>query len=192
MDKADHPFALPTGAPDIERTRDRQLFLLDVHGGADVNSSYQWPSRFGNAGQRGRSPGETPVSPQQFCRRTAAEETPQTAGTRSHRRNNPGTPRRASTALTNGQSHARSQPFPTHVPPTRPPQPQKPAIADLVSRPRRAGCGMRPENDCPTRPVQRAVTRISNKRNRTPSENGKAPLAAAGNKEYRVWVPIVL
>ncbi len=51
---------------------------------------------------------------------------------------------------------------------------------------------MRPENDCPTRPVQTAVTRISNERNRTPSENGKAPLAAAGNKQYRVWVPIVL
>lgn len=40
------------GAPDIEWTRDRQLLLLVVHGGADVESLYQWWSRFGNASQR--------------------------------------------------------------------------------------------------------------------------------------------
>lgn len=39
------------GAPDIEWTRNRQLLLLDVHGGADLNSLFQWWGRFGNASQ---------------------------------------------------------------------------------------------------------------------------------------------
>lgn len=37
------------GTPAIEWTRNRQLLLLDVHSGADVNSLFQWWGRFGNA-----------------------------------------------------------------------------------------------------------------------------------------------
>ena len=36
------------GVPDIEWTRDRELLLLDVHDGPDVNSLYQWWDRYGN------------------------------------------------------------------------------------------------------------------------------------------------
>jgi len=36
------------GAPDIEWTRDRELLLLNVHDGPDMNSLFQWWDRYGN------------------------------------------------------------------------------------------------------------------------------------------------
>lgn len=36
------------GAPDIEWTRDRELLLLNVHDGPDLNRLFQWWDRFGN------------------------------------------------------------------------------------------------------------------------------------------------
>ncbi len=42
---------VPLNTPDIEWTRNRQMLLLDVHGGADLDSSFQWWGRYGNATQ---------------------------------------------------------------------------------------------------------------------------------------------
>lgn len=87
------------------------------------------------------------------------------------------------------QSRARSQPVPTCTAPTPPRSRRNRAtrrfgVPVTGSRPRAAGCGMRPKMTAPTR-RQGAVRRISNKRNRTPSGNRNAQpatLAAAGDK----------